>query len=53
MSKVNEDEDDEQLFGPSQNNLKHYANAVEYKDDRNLNANENDDITMISLWSED
>ena len=53
MSKVNVDEDDDQLFGPSQTPLKHYAKAVEYEDYRNQSTNENDDITMISFWSED
>ena len=53
MKKVNEDEDDDLLFGPSINNSNHYADSVEYEDDRSLKTNENDDITMISLWSED
>ena len=53
MSKKNVDEDDDQLFGPSLTALKHYAKAVVYEDYRNQFTNENDDITMISLWTED
>ena len=53
MTKVNEDEDDEQLFVPSINNSNHYADSVEYEDERSLKTNESDDITLISLWSED
>ena len=52
MSKVNEDDSDDQLFGVSQTALKHYANAVEYEDYRNLERDSND-VTLISLWSED